>query len=153
MTKCRNQSEFKEVVEFFPVGVNEVVKIELDVSCQCPCEQTADTKSVSKSYATYICSDFLIQTTFLCQTTTGTECNSAGKYRCGNCECNQGYWGSSCECIIGALSNPNAKGCKPRGLINSNTSIDCSGRGNCICEAKCNCRSPAGKLFCFFSLN
>lgn len=58
MIKCRNQSEFKEVVEFFPVGVNEVVKIELDVSCQCPCEQTADTKSVSKSYAT--CSDFLI---------------------------------------------------------------------------------------------
>jgi hypothetical protein len=40
VNKCPKGNNFEEVIEFFPVGVNEVVTVGLDVICQCGCDET-----------------------------------------------------------------------------------------------------------------
>lgn len=40
VTKCQNKSEsFRDKIEIFPVGVNEALIVELDVVCDCECDQ------------------------------------------------------------------------------------------------------------------
>ena len=80
-------------------------------------------------------------------TANDDECNQNGKLRCGNCECDPGFWGPSCECKTSAdKSNENISGCKPPSQNNA-TSLDCSGHGYCFCDAKCICQSPPGIKF------
>uniref|UniRef100_A0A0P6D6L5 Integrin beta n=1 Tax=Daphnia magna TaxID=35525 RepID=A0A0P6D6L5_9CRUS len=119
---CPRRSNFEEVIEFFPVGVNEVVTVGLDVICQCPCEEKD-------------------------QSTTRSECSGAGQYMCGYCVCDPDFSGSSCECEGGNARKPNplAKGCKPPHQGNTSSFPNCSGRGSCICDAACNCHSPPGR--------
>ncbi|XP_032787679.2 integrin beta-PS isoform X1 [Daphnia magna] len=119
---CPRRSNFEEVIEFFPVGVNEVVTVGLDVICQCPCEGKD-------------------------QSTTRSECSGAGQYMCGYCVCDPDFSGSSCECEGGNARKPNplAKGCKPPHQGNTSSFPNCSGRGSCICDAACNCHSPPGR--------
>lgn len=75
---------------------------------------------------------------------TELECSGAGKLKCGNCVCESGFWGPSCECKIDAEKmSPDSYGCKQ--TQDNVTSLDCSGQGYCLCDKTCICQSPPGK--------
>jgi len=46
VNKCPRGENFEEVIEFFPVGVNEVVTVGLDVICQCGCDENNQTVNI-----------------------------------------------------------------------------------------------------------
>lgn len=60
------------------------------------------------------------------------ECNYHGVSVDGKCDCESGYYGRECECP-GGESHPNA-------CFRPNTTMICSGRGDCIC-GKCDCHT------------
>ncbi|XP_078605908.1 integrin beta-3-like [Branchiostoma floridae x Branchiostoma japonicum] len=93
-----------------PVGFGDELKVNLEFLCSCECEAL--------------------------QVQASPKCSSGnGTLQCGICVCDQGRYGSKCECsadsIEGAMDV--TASCKAN---NSNTL--CSGRGVCIC-GQCSC--------------
>lgn len=37
---CNENRNFTELLKIYPVGINEALSIELDVVCQCSCEES-----------------------------------------------------------------------------------------------------------------
>ncbi|KAJ8985291.1 hypothetical protein NQ317_007078 [Molorchus minor] len=68
------------------------------------------------------------------------RCSSAGTYKCGVCDCNPGAFGTKCECHTGGDIRNVTMNC-----INPNTTVECSGRGDCVC-GHCVCRERPNKL-------
>ncbi|XP_059178838.1 integrin beta-1-like [Physella acuta] len=104
----------KEVV-IRPVGYQEKLVIELDIICECECENSENEE---------INSDRCF--------------NGNGTFECGKCTCNPGRYGKFCECQADDLSSKESvKQC-----IEPNKTEVCSGRGSCICgECICDTRS------------
>uniref|UniRef100_H3AZC6 Integrin beta n=1 Tax=Latimeria chalumnae TaxID=7897 RepID=H3AZC6_LATCH len=74
-------------------------------------------------------------------------CSSNGDLVCGRCECHPGWQGRYCNCKVDHNSN--------NGCIGPNSTVPCSGRGECMCDV-CQCISanPAEIFegdFCQFS--
>ena len=77
------------------------------------------------------------------------RCFGNGTLVCGVCNCNEGFYGDSCECSkedqgtsIDTLSNEDLKKCK-----NPNSNAICSNKGTCSC-GKCDCNLPYFGSYC-----
>ncbi|XP_006898474.1 PREDICTED: integrin beta-2 [Elephantulus edwardii] len=74
-----------------------------------------------------------------------SQCNNKGVVECGVCRCNLGYVGKSCECQTQGRSSQELEGnCRK-----DNSSIVCSGLGDCIC-GECICHKsddPKKQIF------
>ncbi|XP_016076742.1 PREDICTED: integrin beta-2 [Miniopterus natalensis] len=72
-------------------------------------------------------------------------CNNKGSVECGICRCDAGYIGKACECQTQGRSSQDLEGsCRK-----DNSSIICSGLGDCIC-GQCVCHTsdvPNKKIF------
>lgn len=106
----QNPVDGRRTVEIRPVGVDEVLKVDIETLCSCDCETNA----------------FLIEE-------KSAECSENGTLRCGLCECSDDFYGENCEC-----SGADAKGTSSDCQKTNDTDIDCNGRGQCIC-GKCVC--------------
>lgn len=109
------------------MGINEALRINLEMICECDCERPEDASYKENS----------------------SKCNNNGTYKCGVCDCNPGSFGKKCECNNTANDHyKNFQNCR-----RDNTSlVDCSGRGECTCGV-CECYPPSGEnLVSFFLL-
>ncbi|XP_058126874.1 integrin beta-PS isoform X1 [Anopheles ziemanni] len=100
--------DWHQVLQIYPVGINESLTVNIEMLCSCDCEQPADPEYREKA----------------------SECSNAGTYKCGICECDGNYHGQHCECsATDSLLEP--------GMVDacrmSNSSDECSGRGQCVC--------------------
>ncbi|XP_072179021.1 integrin beta-1-like [Diadema setosum] len=108
-----------------PVGFNEELLIHLEVVCSCDCQEQGEANSTSCS-------------------------NGNGTLVCGECACNEGRYGSKCECSGNEI---NAESADQSPCRTDNTTVICSGRGECIC-GKCVCDKTGNEdevisgLFC-----
>ena len=87
-------------------GFGEVT-IDLEYMCECNCE------AVPKS----------------------PKCNQRGTYKCGICECEEGYFGQICQCDASLVSRNDTSRC----IDPSNPKAICNGEGECIC-GQCECK-------------
>jgi len=116
VVKCpKDPREWTQTFQIYPVGINESVIVNLEMLCQCNCEKPGNQGYEEKS----------------------PRCNHVGTYKCGICECPDGYYGQSCECSAKDLqfAGDLEAGCRP----DNTTSTVCNNRGDCIC-GKCECR-------------
>ena len=107
-TSCpADPEEWKQSFKIYSVGIDESLTVDLELLCSCSCEDNGKTNAA--------------------------ECKNHGTLLCGNCNCEQYYYGRSCEC---SKDNPDKHQHQCRsGNI---TKTDCSGRGSCVC-GQCVC--------------
>ncbi|KAF5291452.1 hypothetical protein FQR65_LT01763 [Abscondita terminalis] len=77
-----------------------------------------------------------------CETRDDVDCSGHGVYKCGTCECAEGWKGDNCE--INCM-NQGVEKCRYKN--ESYTSSTCYGRGNCDC-GKCFCDEGFIGTFC-----
>ncbi|KAL7744460.1 hypothetical protein ACLKA6_001838 [Drosophila palustris] len=114
VTKCpTNPRDWNQVIEIYPVGINESMIIDLEMLCTCPCEHPG-----SSDYEKH-----------------SSQCSYSGTLMCGICQCDELYFGGTCECSTDEhLSNGNNM-CRQGN--NTNAAV-CNGRGSCEC-GRCAC--------------
>ncbi|XP_015190709.1 PREDICTED: integrin beta-PS-like [Polistes dominula] len=109
----KNLSERHQVLEIRPLGINESLTVDIEILCDCPCEEKENSELNS------------------------VKCREKGTLTCGICFCNDGFYGKQCECKgqeFDSSSQNVTEDCKA-----SNTSNEiCSGHGACKCGV-CNC--------------
>ncbi|KAL1138060.1 hypothetical protein AAG570_009755 [Ranatra chinensis] len=116
-----NKSEWNQIFQIYPVGINESLTVNLEMICDCPCENEGGIGYEEKA----------------------KECSSSGTYQCGVCKCDPGRFGLKCECDENTSQKHGGVGCRP----DNTTKIDCSGRGQCMCDlCVCDPRSPPEKI-------
>ncbi|KAF5292607.1 hypothetical protein FQA39_LY13940 [Lamprigera yunnana] len=103
-------SNWRQNVIIYSSDVNDFVLLEVQLLCSCPCERKGS----------------------LGYDISSRRCNFVGTLQCGICECDPGYAGKHCECTSKQYSKV---GCKS---TRKNHTLDCSGRGLCICN-RCQC--------------
>ena len=108
-----NKSEWKQSFDIYPVGVSEMLRVNLEMLCDCPCENGG--KFYEKN---------------------SSKCSGAGTSKCGICECNDRYFGKHCECSLNNTNGNDMQGlCRAR----NDSLVDCSGQGTCTC-GQCECK-------------
>lgn len=121
ITSCpQDPAEWHQVVEIYPVGINETLIVDIDLLCSCPCENpNSDGYEVNS-----------------------VHCNNHGTLTCGTCQCDDLFYGRNCECSAKDVSMKNDKdlGCR----ADNETAIDCNGRGNCVCGV-CECETRSNR--------
>merc|ERR1719447_2120231 len=116
VVKCpKDPREWKQTFQIYPVGINESVMVNLEMVCQCDCEKPGNQGYEENS----------------------PRCSHVGTYKCGICECPDGYYGQSCECSAKDLQFAGDLEASCR--ADNTTSTVCNNRGDCIC-GKCECR-------------
>ncbi|XP_063601209.1 integrin beta-PS-like [Penaeus indicus] len=115
-TKCPdNEKDWNPVIDVYPVGRQGSLQINLAMHCQCTCDKPGDKGYIANA----------------------DECNRSGDFKCGVCECHEGFLGKSCECndvdSTGTISEDTCR--------QTNTSAICSNRGQCKC-GQCHCNVP-----------
>lgn len=73
-----NPNEWNQVIQIYPVGIDESLVIDLEMLCDCSCE-----KPGHPTYQVY-----------------SPKCNFHGTYKCGICECDPEFYGRTCECSM-----------------------------------------------------
>ncbi|XP_022914249.2 integrin beta-PS-like [Onthophagus taurus] len=112
-TECKS-----EVIQLKPEGVAESVLINLTVICECECEKPGHSGFIPSS----------------------PKCSGKGSEVCGVCQCDQGYFGNTCECDNNKIININTTVCQK----DENSPV-CSNNGICKCGT-CICdKSMYGK--------
>ncbi|XP_046391367.1 integrin beta-PS isoform X2 [Ischnura elegans] len=119
VTKCsEKRDEWKQTFQIYPVGINESLIVDLEMICDCPCENPGN-----EGYKE-----------------NAPECSDHGTYMCGVCSCDEQRFGRQCECGTpgeGGASVSELAGCRP----DNTTELECSGRGSCVCGVcECNLR-------------
>ncbi|KAI8124086.1 Integrin beta-PS [Lucilia cuprina] len=94
-------NEWNQVIEIYPVGINETLLIDLEMICTCPCENP-NSGDYQKIFPL---------------------CNNHGTQICGTCECDDFYIGRNCECSLVDV-NDKRIGCRADNV----TTIDCNGQ-------------------------
>nr|XP_016942202.1 integrin beta-PS isoform X1 [Drosophila suzukii]XP_036675853.1 integrin beta-PS isoform X1 [Drosophila suzukii]XP_036675854.1 integrin beta-PS isoform X1 [Drosophila suzukii] len=115
LLKCpEDPRDWRQTIHISPVGINEVMEIQLEMLCSCPCEK--------EGHSSY--------------TVLADSCNKHGTSMCGICQCDDSHYGNKCECSASDINSKNANdaSCRP----DNTTLTDCSGRGNCVCGT-CEC--------------
>ncbi|CAH0556926.1 unnamed protein product [Brassicogethes aeneus] len=110
-TEC-TQGNNKKIIAIKPAGLDEEFIVEVNVICDCGCEEKSDDTFEEKS----------------------DKCYQHGNFACGVCECNEGRYGDNCECDGDSFTSQDVRECQ----IDANTTV-CSGRGECKCN-KCVCK-------------
>ncbi|XP_020286322.1 integrin beta-PS-like [Pseudomyrmex gracilis] len=113
MTECpADRTEWSQIIEIKPRGINESLIIDLELMCDCSCERPGHSGYQENA----------------------AECKGNGKSACGVCFCNSGFYGKQCECEgTDTDSSISTVDCRP----DNNTEF-CSGHGTCKCNV-CNC--------------
>ncbi|KAL1446150.1 hypothetical protein WDU94_012367, partial [Cyamophila willieti] len=116
VTACpANRNEWNQTFHIYPVGINETLKVDLEMQCECPCEQPDHNTYKHKS----------------------SFCSGYGTFMCGVCECDTNHFGRKCECDQ-EKQGFDITGCK----LDANSTVECSGRGTCLCnQCVCDTRS------------
>lgn len=124
VTECpKDRKQWKREIYIQPVGFQERLVLDLDIICECDCEKPENEEINSDQ-----CS------------------NGNGTFECGMCTCDPGRYGKFCECRADDVSSTDSvKLC-----IQPNTTIPCSGRGECSC-GKCICNARSSDLSQTFS--
>ncbi|XP_072041175.1 integrin beta-1-A-like [Amphiura filiformis] len=91
-----------------PYGLKDALVIATEVICSCECEE----KGIPNSD---LCSD------------------GNGTFACGVCYCNPNRYGKECECDVESGTGEGYENCR-----SSNSTLICSGRGECYC-GECQC--------------
>ncbi|KAI5709706.1 hypothetical protein M8J75_002550 [Diaphorina citri] len=113
VTACpANRSEWMQTFYIYPVGIDETLRVDLEMQCECPCEVDGHPSFVRNS----------------------PNCSGFGTFKCGLCECDQSHFGRRCECDAESSQGITSTGCK----ADANSTMECSGRGNCLCN-QCVC--------------
>ncbi|KAL7744462.1 hypothetical protein ACLKA6_001839 [Drosophila palustris] len=116
VTKCpTNPRDWNQVIQIYPVGINESMIIDLEMLCTCPCEHPG-----SSGYEKH-----------------SSQCSKFGTLMCGICQCDELHFGGTCECSTSDvhLNNGNNNMCRQG---NNTNAADCNGRGSCVC-GRCEC--------------
>ena len=71
------------------------------------------------------------------------KCNQRGTYKCGICECEEGFFGQICQCDASLVSRNDTSRC----IDPSNPKAICNGEGECIC-GQCEC-TPLQVCCCY----
>jgi len=119
ITHCPVKSKQRQSILIYPVGLNEKLVLDVDVACQCGCEEQTTGSAVEKSSG---------------------ECSGGGHLVCGICKCDDGRTGANCECSVDGPEQI-SEDCQPEvtSAVNSTLKTNlCNGRGNCVC-GKCEC--------------
>ena len=75
--KCpKDPREWNQRFQISPVGINESVLVDLEMICNCACEQAGNLGYEENS----------------------PQCDGVGTYKCGVCQCPADYFGRNCEC-------------------------------------------------------
>ncbi|XP_075237304.1 integrin beta-PS-like [Lycorma delicatula] len=119
LSKCPSDKNYVHTFQIYPVGINERLEVRVEMLCDCECEHEGFNKNQEQDDIKF--------------------CHNSGKYQCGVCRCNSRHYGRGCECNVGDTAargdkEANVIGCKK----DANSTINCSGRGQCICN-KCEC--------------
>lgn len=117
VTSCpANRDEWKQTFQIYPVGINESLVVDLEMICDCACENPGNV-----GYEEF-----------------SPKCSGFGTYKCGICICDSSHFGRACECDSDKphLDHDQASGCRP----DNTTTVDCSGRGSCVC-GQCECET------------
>ncbi|XP_053948571.1 integrin beta-PS-like [Anastrepha ludens] len=110
--------DWQQIIQIYPVGINESLIIDLEMLCGCECESQ--------------------------KLTLSAECSSHGSLVCGVCVCDEKYIGAQCEC---SSANVQANNGNSHFCHDNSTFIDCSGRGICSCGiCQCDQRSNAEEV-------
>ncbi|XP_050434816.1 integrin beta-PS isoform X2 [Adelges cooleyi] len=128
VTACPpNRKHWHQTFQIYPVGINESLTVNVEMQCDCPCENPGNFGYVEKSF----------------------ECHGAGTLKCGVCECDPFHFGRTCECDANNNRHGNdtslVSGCR----TNNETEVNCSGRGECNC-GQCDCQqriNPDEKVY------
>ncbi|XP_017489485.1 PREDICTED: integrin beta-PS-like isoform X2 [Rhagoletis zephyria] len=115
VTSCpTDPREWNQVIQIYPVGINESLIIDLQMLCSCPCERPGAIGYEAHS----------------------SKCNNHGTLMCGICECDDMHFGHNCECSTSDVhtGKDNDLGCRP----DNTTQVDCTNRGTCLCGV-CEC--------------
>jgi len=112
VTSCpRNPREWNQTIQIYPVGLNDVLIIDLEIICDCDCEKPWNEERNSPK-----CS------------------NGNGTYECGICSCYGNRYGRECECD--AKESDPAR--DELACYRDKDTKACSGRGVCRCGV-CEC--------------
>ncbi|XP_050083366.1 integrin beta-PS isoform X1 [Anopheles aquasalis] len=121
LTKCpEDPRDWKQVLQIYPVGINESLTVDIEMLCSCPCEHPSDPGYQVES----------------------PQCNGQGTLKCGICECNNQHHGLLCECSHlgdGSTEPGVSDTCRM-----SNSTEECSNRGHCVCGV-CQCEQRVNK--------
>lgn len=114
----KNRKDWLQIFQIYPVGINESLIVDLEMQCDCPCENPGNPGYKLRA----------------------KECSNFGTYKCGICECDDSHFGRQCECDSDNThgSKDLTSGCRP----DNTTQVDCSNRGSCVC-GQCECESRA----------
>lgn len=109
-----HKTEWNQVINIKPGSLNESLSIELDIICQCPCEEQGHLGFEPHS----------------------KSCNASGSLQCGVCSCDSGRYGRFCECSgdEAKIISGDTSHCSQNGTAGD----ICSGLGFCKC-GKCDC--------------
>ncbi|XP_056008967.1 integrin beta-6-like [Ostrea edulis] len=102
LTECPDKNTFTFTI--FPEGLEERVNVDFEHVCDCDCQLEPEAEPRSP------------------------KCNGRGRYECGTCICDDGWFGETCDCD-GRGTETEACGTE---------SGICNGAGNCTCR-KCDC--------------
>lgn len=110
----KDRNKWKQTFDISPVGISDSLTVELEMICDCPCEQPG--------HFAYNDSPLV--------------CSGEGVSACGVCVCRPGRFGKGCECSAhGGGSAEQERGCRP---TNASAGPLCYNRGTCICGV-CEC--------------
>ncbi|KAK0158280.1 hypothetical protein PV328_009304 [Microctonus aethiopoides] len=112
-TDCpTNPDNWQQLIEIKPQGLENILKIELELICDCPCDKS--------NYEGYVIKS--------------EKCNYQGDLNCGICKCNDGFYGKHCICS----GNETQSNIKDDCRASDNDNSDCSNHGTCQC-GRCEC--------------
>ncbi|XP_050330333.1 integrin beta-PS-like isoform X1 [Bactrocera neohumeralis] len=115
VTSCpTDPREWNQVIQIYPVGINESLVIDLEMLCSCPCERPGTTGYEAHS----------------------SKCSNHGTLMCGVCECDDMHFGHNCECSTSDVHTGSDKDLVCR--ADNTTQVDCNNRGTCLCGV-CEC--------------
>ncbi|XP_039962389.1 integrin beta-PS-like isoform X1 [Bactrocera tryoni] len=105
----KDEHDWRQIIQIYPVGINESLIIDLKMLCGCECDAEVKTKS--------------------------QYCSSQGNLVCGVCQCEDQFVGAKCQCSNTDMqeSSDSSHNCR-----DNTTIMDCSGRGICSC-GQCQC--------------
>lgn len=116
--ECPKDSQgYSKKFDIKPVGLSDKLEVRMELICKCDCE--TEKKAMDNRQS--------------------SSCNNHGTFVCGTCACDDKYYGKTCDCYTGNITQTALEEqCKEPGK-----ELICSGRGECVC-GNCECKPRRG---------